>query len=270
MKHHSSPARPASVIAAQGVNFWYGEGDLRKQILFDVDFTIDPGEVVILRGQSGSGKTTLLTLIGALRTVRSGSLRVLGEQLRDATRSTQVAIRRRVGFIFQAHNLIAHLSALDNVRLALELQPGITKAEGQERAARLLIAVGLEERMHAYPARLSGGQKQRVAIARALIGKPELILADEPTSALDGKTGREVIEKLVALTRESQTPLLMVTHDSRIFDVADSTIDMEDGRITNTRELNTIAPVGENYEHTPLITSVTGGTEVLEISGGRL
>ena len=148
---------------------------------------------------------------------------------------TQVQVRRRIGFIFQAHNLIPHLSALDNVRLALELHPEIGPAEGRERAAELLSAVGVGERMHAIPAKLSGGQKQRVAIARAMVNRPNLILADEPTSALDGKTGREVIERLVHLAREQRVPLLMVTHDSRIFDVADRSIDLEDGRLSSGR-----------------------------------
>ena len=127
--------------------------------------------------------------------------------------------------------MIPHLSAVDNVRLALELRPEVGPAEGRGRAADLLAAVGLVDRMHAYPAKLSGGQKQRVAVARALVGGPDLILADEPTSALDGKTGREVIDRLVELTRDRRVPLLMVTHDSRIFDVADRTVRMEDGKI---------------------------------------
>jgi putative ABC transport system ATP-binding protein len=223
------------VVRAHAVNFWFGEGDLRKQILFNIGFDINPGEVVLLTGQSGSGKTTLLTLIGALRTLTDGSLQVLGHELLHARVGTQVQVRRRIGFIFQAHNLIPHLSALDNVRLALELYPEIGPAEGRERAAELLSAVGVGERMHAIPARLSGGQKQRVAIARAMVNRPSLILADEPTSALDGKTGREVIERLVHLAREQRVPLLMVTHDSRIFDVADRSIDLEDGRLTNGR-----------------------------------
>lgn len=220
-----------AVVRARGVNFWFGEGDLRKQILFDVGFDMDPGEVVLLIGQSGSGKTTLLTLVGALRTLTDGSLHVLGCELLDADAATQVGVRKRIGFIFQAHNLIPHLSALDNVRLALELYPEVGQAEGRQRAADLLAAVGLGERLHAYPATLSGGQKQRVAIARAMVNRPSLILADEPTSALDGKTGREMIDRLVRLAREQGVPILMVTHDARIFDVADRILDMEDGRI---------------------------------------
>ena len=112
-----------AVVQARGVNFWFGDGELRRQILFDVEFAIQPGEVVLLTGESGSGKTTLLTLIGALRTLTDGSLSVLGQEMLHADAATQVAIRRRIGFIFQAHNLLPHLSALDNARLPLELLP---------------------------------------------------------------------------------------------------------------------------------------------------
>jgi putative ABC transport system ATP-binding protein len=220
------------IVRARNVNFWFGEAELRKQILHEVTFDILPGEVVLLTGQSGSGKTTLLTLIGALRTLSDGGLTVLGRELLHASKQTQGAVRREIGFIFQAHNLIPHLTALDNVRLAMELYPEIGPDEGRRRAAELLIAVGLEARMHAYPAKLSGGQKQRVAIARAMINRPRLILADEPTSALDGRTGREVLERLVQLAREQQVPILMVSHDPRIVDLADRNIDMEDGRIS--------------------------------------
>jgi len=219
------------VISGHGINFWFGEGELKKQILFGVDLEIRKGEVVLLTGPSGSGKTTLLTLIAALRTLKDGSLKVFGKELQDADKSLQVLIRKQIGFIFQAHNLLAHLTAVDNVRLALELQPDIGAAEGKERAINLLKAVGLDGRLFAYPAKLSGGQKQRVAIARALVGQPRLILADEPTAALDSKTGREVVEILQGLAKEQGVPILMVTHDNRILDIADRTIHMEDGRI---------------------------------------
>jgi putative ABC transport system ATP-binding protein len=221
----------AAIIAARGVNFWFGEGELKKQILFDVELEIMPSEVVLITGPSGSGKTTLLTLIAALRTLRDGSLRVFGKELLNAGIRTQVSVRRQIGFIFQAHNLLPHLSALDNVRLALELQPSVSAAEGKRRASEMLQAVGLSEKVHSYPAKLSGGQKQRVAIARALVGRPALILADEPTAALDGKTGREVVEILRRLAKEQGTPVLMVTHDSRVLDIADRTVHMEDGRV---------------------------------------
>lgn len=224
-------AESEAVVAARDLNFWFGAGELRKQILFDVSFDIRPGEVVLLTGESGSGKTTLLTLVGALRSLEAGSLRVLGNELCGASAAERVAVRRRIGFIFQAHNLIPHLSALDNVRLALELRPELGAAEGRARAAELLEAIGVGHRASAYPTALSGGQRQRVAFARALVGGPDLILADEPTSALDGKTGRECVERLVELARGRGVPVLLVTHDSRIFDLADRTIDMEDGRI---------------------------------------
>jgi putative ABC transport system ATP-binding protein len=220
-----------AVVSARGVNFWFGEKELKKQILFDVNFDINSGEVVLLRGQSGSGKTTLLTLIGALRTLHDGNLRVLNQEMLQAKTAQQVNVRRRIGFIFQSHNLIPHLNALDNVRLALELKPEIGPVEGRDRAKELLEAVGVGHRWDAFPAKLSGGQKQRVAVARALICNPELILADEPTSALDGKSGREVVEKLVGLARQKGVPVLMVTHDPRILDFADRSLDMEDGRL---------------------------------------
>jgi len=220
------------VITARAVNFWFGEGDLRKQILFGVDLDILPGEVVLLSGPSGSGKTTLLTLIAALRTLRDGRLRVLGEELLDARAERQVSVRRRIGFVFQAHNLMPHLTALDNVRLLLELSPAVGPAEGRERASAMLSAVGLGDKLHSYPAKLSGGQRQRVAVARALVNGPSLLLADEPTSALDGASGREVVGLLETLARKQGVPVLMVTHDPRIADVADRVIHMEDGHVT--------------------------------------
>lgn len=219
------------IISARGVSHWFGTGELRKQILFGISLDVYPGEVVLLTGPSGSGKTTLLTLIAALRTLQEGQMRVLGTELYQADKATQISLRRRIGFIFQAHNLLPHLSALDNVRLVLELQPEVSEKEGRERAAELLTAVGLGERMHAYPERLSGGQKQRVAVARALIGRPRLILADEPTSALDSVTGREVVDRLGELAREQKVPVLLVTHDPRILDIADRTVHLEDGKI---------------------------------------
>lgn len=222
------------VVQASGVNFWFGDGELRRQILFDVEFAIRPGEVVLLTGESGSGKTTLLTLVGALRTLTDGSLTVLGQEMLHAAPETQVAIRRRIGFIFQAHNLLPHLSALDNARLPLELSPEISRDQGIERASALLDSVGVGHRKHAFPSRLSGGEKQRVAVARALIGHPDLILADEPTSALDSRTGREVIELLIELSRGRGVPILIVSHDARIFDLTDRSIHMEDGRIQST------------------------------------
>ncbi len=218
-------------IAARGLNFSFGEGELQKQILFDVTFDVLAGEVVLLTGPSGSGKTTLLTLIGGLRHVRSGELTVLNHPLHQATTADLVRVRRDIGFIFQQHNLLPFLTARKNVEMMFQLHPEVPPDEVRRRSAELLTRVGLEDRLDYHPARLSGGQKQRVAIARALAAGPKLILADEPTAALDSQSGRDVVDLLQGLARSRGCPVLMVTHDNRVLDIADRIIHMEDGRI---------------------------------------
>ncbi|MEN9217269.1 MAG: ATP-binding cassette domain-containing protein, partial [Gloeomargarita sp. HHBFW_bins_162] len=187
------------VVAIAHLEHFYGEGDLRKQILFDINLTIREGEIVILTGPSGSGKTTLLTLIGCLRSVQKGSLRVFGQELNGASKATQIQLRRHIGYIFQGHNLLEFLTARQNVQMALELHPHLSPKEVKTMAEAMLKAVGLGEKINSYPHDLSGGQKQRVAIARALASHPRLILADEPTAALDSKTGREVVDLMQKL-----------------------------------------------------------------------
>lgn len=223
------------VIAARGIDFAFGEGELRKQILFGVTFVVRAGEIVLLTGPSGSGKTTLLTLIGGLRQVVDGELVVLGRTLRSASNATLLATRREIGFIFQQHNLLEFLTARQNVELMFQLHPEVPAAEAQEKAATLLERVGLADRMDYLPNRLSGGQKQRVAIARALATGPKLILADEPTASLDSQSGREVVELLQELARDRGCPILLVTHDQRVLHVADRVLSMEDGRLRETR-----------------------------------
>ncbi len=167
-------------IEVAGVNHFFGTGEARKQVLFDNELTIRPGEIVIMTGQSGSGKTTLLTLIGTLRQVQEGQLTVLGQPLHASTSDDLVQLRKRLGFIFQAHNLFSSLTALENVRMALELHPDrMTRSEANERCREVLEAVGLGERIHYRPKSLSGGQKQRVAVARGLVHQPKILLADE-------------------------------------------------------------------------------------------
>jgi putative ABC transport system ATP-binding protein len=220
-----------TVIAARDVAFTFGKGDLAKQVLRGVNLEVRSGEIVALVGPSGSGKTTLLTLIGALRTLEEGSLHVLGTELSLATRTQQLAVRRRIGYIFQAHNLMTFLTAQQNVRLALDLHPEIPPERRDALARETLGLVGLSHRLDYYPAQLSGGQKQRVAIARALAAGPELILADEPTSALDGQSGREAVDLMRKLARERGCPVLMVTHDTRVVDIAERVVHMEDGEV---------------------------------------
>ncbi|MGH9546553.1 MAG: ATP-binding cassette domain-containing protein [Terriglobales bacterium] len=219
------------IISVKRLNHYFGQGRLRKQTLFDISADIFPGEVVLLTGPSGSGKTTLLTLIGALRAVNEGSVRTLDCELRNADLTTMVQVRRSIGFIFQAHNLLDSLTARQNVQLSLGLEDGISPGEARKRCAEMLAAVGLGERIDYMPRQLSGGQKQRVAIARALVRKPKVILADEPTAALDKQTGREVVNLLQSLAKRQQCSILLVTHDNRILDIADRILTLEDGRL---------------------------------------
>ncbi|MBS1993744.1 MAG: ATP-binding cassette domain-containing protein [Cyanobacteria bacterium SZAS LIN-3] len=219
-------------IKAEQLSYWYGAGDLRKQVLNDINVSIGQGEIVILTGPSGSGKTTLLTLIGCLRSAETGSLMVNGEEVVGAGERTLTKLRRRIGFIFQAHNLHRSLTAMQNVRMGLEVQ-GCSHQRGNldKRACEILEHVGLADRIGHFPHELSGGQKQRVAVARALVSSPPLVLADEPTAALDSKSGRDVVNLLQRLAREQGTTILMVTHDNRILDVADRIVHIEDGLI---------------------------------------
>ncbi|MBJ7901198.1 MAG: ATP-binding cassette domain-containing protein [Cyanobacteria bacterium RI_101] len=227
------PAEPSSpvVVAIEHLDHFYGKGALRKQILFDINLTLAQGEVVILKGPSGSGKTTLLTLMGALRSAQSGSLKVFGQELLHAKKRRLIQVRRQVGYIFQAHNLLESLTARQNVQMGAELSPRAVDSSPKERSIQFLQAVGLGDHLNQHPHNLSGGQKQRVAIARALVNHPRLVLADEPTAALDSKSGHDVVELMRKLAREQGSTILIVTHDNRILDVADRIIELEDGRL---------------------------------------
>jgi len=218
-------------VVLRGLTYTYGEGELRRQVLRDVNLDVREGEIVLLTGPSGSGKTTLLTLIGALRAMQDGSALVLGEELADAAEPVRVRLRRRIGFIFQNHNLLGFLTARQNVAMALEQDGGLDERARLARAGELLAAVGLAGHEDRPPARLSGGQRQRVSVARALAAQPGLVLADEPTAALDKVSGHEVVQLLRNLAKSRGVPILLVTHDPRILDIADRVVAMEDGRI---------------------------------------
>jgi putative ABC transport system ATP-binding protein len=219
------------VIDIQNLNHYFGQGTLKKQVLFQINLKITEGEIVILTGPSGSGKTTLLSLIGGLRSVQEGSLQHFEKELRGASEEQLVQTRRQIGYIFQAHNLLPFLTARQNVQMSIELQEHLGGRETEERAALMLEEVGLGHRIDYYPDSLSGGQKQRVAIARALAGNPPLVLADEPTAALDSKTGRDVVNLMQRLAKEQSRTIVLVTHDNRILDIADRIVHMEDGRL---------------------------------------
>lgn len=225
-------SRPSAVVEIENVNHYFGKGSLRKQILFEIKLTIYSGEIVLMTGPSGSGKTTLLTLMGGLRSTQEGSLKVCNQQLCGASPNKLVQVRRNIGYIFQAHNLLNCLTARQNVQMSLDLhsQPG-DESKMKARATAMLESVGLKEWVDYYPENLSGGQKQRVAIARALASHPQLVLADEPTAALDSKSGRDVVELMQRLAKEQGCTILLVTHDPRILDIADRIVQMEDGRL---------------------------------------
>jgi putative ABC transport system ATP-binding protein len=229
--------KPQPVVSIENLNHYFGKGSLRKQILFNISLEIQPGEIVLMTGPSGSGKTTLLTLMGGLRSPQEGSLKILGEELAGATKNQLVEVRRNIGYIFQAHNLLNCLTARQNVQMSLELHPEFSSQEAAAKSAAMLEAVGLGERVNYYPDSLSGGQKQRVAIARALVSHPKLVLADEPTAALDSKSGRDVVELMQRLAKEQGCTILMVTHDNRILDIADRIVHMEDGHLKSDAPL---------------------------------
>jgi len=221
-------------IIVSGLDHYFGEGEARKQALFNIELCIARGSLTVLMGPSGSGKTTLLTLMGCLRDVQYGSVRLLGTELNGATEATQIALRRRLGFIFQAHNLHDSLTARQNVLTGLQVHGRGNPARQGKAVEHMLSIVGLADRIDYLPGNLSGGQKQRVAIARALVANPEIVFADEPTAALDKVSGMAVVRLLKELGRTRGTTTVMVTHDSRILDLADRIVTLEDGALVAT------------------------------------
>lgn len=222
----------SALIRVEGLCHSFGKGSLRKQILFDITTEIPQGEIVIVTGPSGSGKTTLLTIVSALRTVQQGSVQVLGEELRNAKPAVLERVRRDIGFIFQQHNLLNALTAVQNVELGLRVSNRYKGAALRKRAQEFLEIVGLDDRLHYKPEQLSGGQRQRVAIARALASEPPMLMADEPTASLDKQSGREVVDRMKLMAKEHGTTILLVTHDNRILDIADRIVYLEDGRLS--------------------------------------
>ena len=221
-----------TAIDVRNLTKTYGSGETAYQALKGVDFAVDTGELVMLSGPSGSGKTTLLSVLGCVLLPSSGTVSLLGEDISHATESDLPRLRlSRIGFVFQSHNLIASLSARENLSMLLELR-GLGAREARDEALRLLGAVGLADKVDSLPRDLSGGQRQRVAVARALAGSPPIILADEPTAALDAQNGLAITTMLRTLAKERGHTVVVVTHDSRIFHLADRIVHIEDGLIT--------------------------------------
>ena len=219
------------IVDVRGLNHWFGTNDARKQAMFDIDLALPRGSFTVLMGPSGSGKTTLLTLIGCLRAVQEGSVRLLSHELHGASAEDLTRLRQQLGFIFQAHNLHESLTARQNVVMGVQVRGGVPDDLAGQAAARALDLVGLSDRVDYLPANLSGGQKQRVAVARALVGNPALVLADEPTAALDKDSAADVVDLLKRMGAARGTTTLLVTHDNRILDRADRILTLEDGRI---------------------------------------
>ena len=225
------PAEFTPAISVRDLRYAFEEGNARKEVLHGVSADFWPGEIVIIMGPSGSGKSTLLKLIGGQRSLQEGSIRIDGHELAGVSKTRLVNLRRHIGFIFQSHHLLSALTACQNVQMPLSFDKRQTAHSSRQRALEMLARVGLEEHADKKPAALSGGQKQRVAIARALVNNPRIILADEPTASLDSKTGREVVDLIQKLARQSGCAIVLVTHDPRILDVADRLIHLEDGML---------------------------------------
>ncbi|MFN2136600.1 MAG: ABC transporter ATP-binding protein [Candidatus Promineifilaceae bacterium] len=213
------------------------EYELDDQIITAVDrvsLELYQGEFVALVGPSGSGKTTMLAMIAGLLTPTSGEICLRGDELGQMKESKRARIRReRIGFTFQAHNLVNYLTALENVELMLRLNSRFDD-NGQQRAITLLERLGLGDRLHNLPQQLSGGQRQRVAIARSVIHEPQLVLADEPTASLDTALAFQVVETFADLIHEQNRTGIMVTHDLRMVRYCDRVIQMQDGRLQGT------------------------------------
>jgi putative ABC transport system ATP-binding protein len=221
----------SSAISVRNVTKEFVEGPNRVQVLHGVDFDVEQGEVVLLMGPSGSGKTTLLSIMGCILRATSGSVQVAGSEVATLSERELPAIRlQNIGFIFQGFNLFPTLTVGENVELALDLK-GVRGSKAKEEAGWLLDQVGLAAKRDSFPSDLSGGQKQRVAIARALSGSPSVILADEPTAALDSQSGRSVMEMMHELAHKHGRGVVVVTHDSRVLELGDRIVHMEDGRI---------------------------------------
>lgn len=226
----------APVVRVRDVTKSYGVGSAKTQVLRGVNLDVEAGELVALVGQSGSGKSTLLNIIGGLDMPDAGEVEVLGIDTLKAGDGKRAKLRNQsIGFVFQAFNLLDHLSVLGNVIIPASFAKQ-AKKDIEERGRESLRRVGLADFAHRRPGELSGGQKQRVAIARALFGSPKLLLCDEPTGNLDSETGKGVIDFFRELNDKDGVTLVIVTHERRVSSVAKRVIAMRDGNIVETSD----------------------------------
>jgi len=221
------------IVECNDVSKSYRQGHITVQALRDVSLQIDKGEFLAVAGPSGSGKTTLLNMIGGLDLIDSGRISVDGEAFESMSQSQLANLRlHKIGFVFQAYNLIPVLSAVENVEYVMLLQ-GRPSNERRAKATAILDEVGLEGKYDRRPAELSGGQQQRVAVARAIVSNPSIVLADEPTANLDSKTGRGLLEMMKQMNAEKQITFIFSTHDRMVMDYARRLVKLKDGHIVN-------------------------------------
>jgi putative ABC transport system ATP-binding protein len=254
----ATAAPPA--IALRGVTKEFGTGDTKTLALADVDLELPYGELVLLVGPSGCGKTTLISVVAGLLDATRGEAEVLGENLTRMRGGRKVRFRGdNIGFVFQQYNLLPALTAAENACVPL-LIAGVPRAKAVARAAELLTAVGMEPHLNKCPNQLSGGQQQRVAIARALVHRPRLLVCDEPTAALDAASGRTVMELIRKVAVQPDRAVVVVTHDSRVYDFGDRIVSMADGRIERisvTARMTNAPPMTK--EDRPSLPLVIGG-----------
>lgn len=222
------------IIEIEDMSKEYKMGEVIVRALRDVSLTIEPDQVTVILGPSGCGKTTLLNQIGGIDSPTGGSIRVEGNEIAGLSQRQLTRYRqKKIGFIFQFFNLIPNLTAVENIEFVLEYVMDMSGREARGKARKLLEMVGLDGRENHYPFQLSGGEQQRVAIARALVKRPDIVLADEPTGNLDWNTGKKIAEVMRELNRREGITFVVVSHDVSITDVADRTIRLMDGQLTN-------------------------------------
>jgi putative ABC transport system ATP-binding protein len=222
----------STLLQMNGVSRTYGEGRSAVYAVRSIDLLVASGEIVAVVGPSGSGKTTLLSIAGCLLRPTAGVVSLLGKEVTGLSQSTLASFRRRhIGFVFQSFNLLPPLSARENIEIALNIA-GVSGEAAHERSTRLLDLLELGHLTNRVPGDMSGGEQQRLAVARALANRPDIILADEPTASLDSRVGRKVMQLMrAAIDAGESRGLVVVTHDTRILDIADRVILMEDGQL---------------------------------------